>query len=121
MGEDGMTNTASTFDATLPAGRYVRTVMRASLDGVPMTETDLKFPHADRMVEMLTSPAFPAPENEPAFDMRLVFSATLAMVAGMAVASEFFLVQSGLQNEDPAAIQSEINRLIMYMLGLAKR
>ena len=119
MREHGMSKTSATFDSDLPPGRYVRMAVRASLDGVPMNAQDLKLPHADKMLEMLTSTPFPANEAETPFDVRILFSAITALTAGMAVAEGFFLAQSGLDSENPEYVHAEMNRLIRVILTLA--
>ena len=121
MNDHGMGRTAGTFEADLPPGRYIRTIMRAALDGVPMSSEDMKLPHSDKMLEFLRSTEFPRVENDAGFDVRLLFSAVTAMAAGMAVAEEFFLVQSGLENEDREHVHAEMNRLIMRVMTLADR
>jgi AcrR family transcriptional regulator len=118
--DHGLGRTAGTFEEDLPPGRYIRTVMRASLDGVAMKPEDLKFPHADKMLEFLQTREFPNVADDPGFDVRIVFSAVTAMAAGMAVAEDFFLVQSGLENEDREMVRSELNRLIMRIMTLAE-
>jgi AcrR family transcriptional regulator len=121
ISDHGMGRTAGTFEEDLPPGRYIRTIMRASLDGVPMSVADMKFPHADKMLEFLRSTEFPSVEDAPGFDVRLLFSAVTAMAAGMAVAEEFFLVQSGLEGDDREHVHAELNRLIMRVMTLADR
>lgn len=119
MKEHGMSQTAGTFDADLPPGRYVRLVIRAALDGVKISPDDMKLPHADRMLEVLESTPFPAQDGERPFDVRILFSAITAMAAGMAVAEDFFLTQSGLQDTDPEYVYSEMNRLMRHILSFA--
>ena len=119
--DHGFDRTAGTFGQDLPPGRYVRTIMRAALDGVPMSADDMKLPHADQMLAFLQSQAFPEVSGEDGFDPRLLFSAVTAMAAGMGVAEDFFLAQSGLENEDRASVHAEFNRLIMHVMALADR
>lgn len=121
MDEHGLSKTAGTFEEDLPPGRYVRTIMRASLDGVKMTPEDMRFPHADRMLQFLQTRDFPNIADDSSFDVRVLFSAVTAMAAAMAIAEEFFLVQSGLENEDREQIRAEFNRLIMRIMTLAYR
>ena len=120
VSEHGMSKTAGTFDSDLPPGRYVRLVMRAALDGVKISPEDLKLPHADRMLAMLATTQFPVDDAEKGFDVRLIFTAITAMAAGMAVAEKLFLVQSGLESEDPEHVYSELNRLIRRIVSLAE-
>ena len=117
----GLDRTAGTFGEDLPPGRYVGTIMRAALDGVPMSVEDMKLPHADQMLAFLQSQEFPGVSREDSFDPRLLFSAVTAMAAGMGVAEDFFLAQSGLENEDRASVHADFNRLIMHMMALADR
>ena len=121
INDHGTGRTAGTFEADLPPGRYIRTIMRASLDGVPMSPEDMKLPHSDRMLNFLRSAEFPSVEDSPGFDVRLLFSAATAMAAGMAIAEEFFLVQSGLESDDRESVRAELNRLIMRIMTLADR
>ena len=120
MKDHGMGRTAGTFRADLPPGRYLRTIMRAALDGIPMSAKDLKLPHSDRMLEFLESSEFPDTADGPGFDVRLLFSAVTAMAAGIAVAEDFFLVQSGLENEDRDKLRAELDRLILRIMTLAE-
>jgi hypothetical protein len=80
----------------------------------------MKLPHADAMLHVLESTSFPSDEAEHGFDARLLFSAVTAMAAGMAVAEQFFLVQSGLEGADPEHVHTELNRLIRRILTLAE-
>ena len=121
INDHGMGRTAGTFEADLPPGRYIRTIMRAALDGVPMSPADMKLPHSDRMLDFLRSAEFPNVEDSPGFDVRLLFSAVTAMAAGMAIAEEFFLVQSGLESDDRESVRAELDRLIMRIMTLADR
>jgi AcrR family transcriptional regulator len=116
----GAGRTSDTLRADLPPGRYVRAVVRAALEGVPMTAEDMKFPHADRMLALLESGPLPGISADDApFDPRLLFSAVIAMATGMAIAEEFFLVQSGLENENRDKVHAEMARLIMRIMALA--
>ncbi|MDR3687178.1 MAG: helix-turn-helix domain containing protein [Coriobacteriia bacterium] len=119
MQEHGLSQTAGTFDSTLPPGRYVRMAVRASLDGVEISPEDLKLPHSDEMLKLLVGSGLPPIEAQAPFDIRIVLSAVTAMAAGMAIAEDFFLAQSGLQDEDPTYVHSEFNRLIRLNLSLA--
>jgi AcrR family transcriptional regulator len=121
MHEHGITKTSGTFEADLPPGRYIRTIMRASLDGVILTSEDMKLPRAERMVDVFERQAFEADSSNAGFDARLLMSAVTAMTAGMAVAEEFCLAQSGTENEDRAHVHKEFNRLIVRMMSLAQR
>lgn len=118
MREHGMTETAGTFDADLPPGRYVRLVVRAALDGIKISPSDMKLPHADRMLAVLESTPFAAEDPDRGFDLRVLFSAVTAMAAGMAIAEEFFLVQSGLDGSDHDYVYREMNRLIRRILSM---
>ena len=117
--DHGMSQTAGTFESDLPPGRYVRTIVRAALDGVEIHPEDVKFPHADAMVDMLKATKLPDEDPSRGFDVRFLFSAAIAMAAGMAVAEDFFLVQSGLENADHEVIYAELNRLIRRLFTLA--
>ena len=119
MQEHGLSKTAGTFDSDLPPGRYVRMVVRASLDGVEISAADMKLPHSDKMLELLVSTPFPPSDAGSPFDVRILLSAVTAMAAGMAVAEPFFLAQSGLENEDSEYVYAELNRLIRLILTLA--
>ncbi|HEY5540701.1 MAG TPA: helix-turn-helix domain-containing protein [Coriobacteriia bacterium] len=116
--EHGMSKTAGTFDSDLPPGKYVHMVVRAALDGVKMSPADMKLPHSDRMLQILESTPFPADDADRGFDVRLLFSAVTAMAAGMSVAQDFFLVQSGLEGADREYIGSELNRLIRRIVSM---
>jgi TetR/AcrR family transcriptional regulator, repressor for neighboring sulfatase len=118
MTDHGLNRTASTFKADLPPGRYLRTVMRAALEGVPLTPEDMRFPHAERMLSALQAGDIPHAQDERGFDMRLLFAAATAMAAGMAIAEDFFLVQAGIEDADRSEIDSEIDRLIMRLMTL---
>ena len=120
MENHGMSTTASTFAPDLPPGRYLRTAMRAILDGTQLSPADIKFPHADRMLQLLESGAMSAAGDEAVFDPRVLFSAMTAMTAGMALAEDFFLVQSGLEGEDREKVRAEINRLMAHIMTLAE-
>lgn len=119
MHEHGMSKTSGTFDSDLPPGRYVRLIVRAALDGIEISPEDMRLPHADKMLGVLESMPFPNAGAQAPFDARLLFSAVTAMAAGMAGAEDFFLAQSGLENEDPEYIYGELNRLIRLILSFA--
>lgn len=109
------------FAPELPPGRFIRTVMRASMDGYELEPDDVRLPDAERMLEFLKTRGFPAVENAPGFDVRLLFAATTAMAAGMAVAEDFFLIQAGLENENREEIAAQTSRLVMHIMTLADR
>jgi TetR/AcrR family transcriptional regulator, repressor for neighboring sulfatase len=117
----GLGVAGGTFEQDQPPGRYIRTVMRASLEGVTLEPDDIRMPHAETMLEFLETRGFPDVKNDPGFDVRLLFSAVTAMAAGMAVAEDFFLVQGGIEDEDREKVRAEINRLIMRIMTLADR
>jgi AcrR family transcriptional regulator len=118
MRDHGMGRTTSTFEADLPPGRYLRTIMRASLEGVPMSAEDMRFPRADRMAQVMESGKIAELADTEPFDVRFLFSAVTAMAAGMAVAEPFFLVQAGLEDEDHEHVSSELNRLIVRIMAM---
>jgi len=117
----GLGVTPQTFGSDLPPGRFLKTVMRAALDGVPLAPEQMKFPNADDMSRFVAaSPVSPAPEGG-GFDPRLLLSATIAMAGGMAIAEDFFLAQTGLDVEDRPAIRAELERLIWRVMSLAEK
>lgn len=117
----GLGTGGGTFEQDEPPGRYIRTVMRASLEGITLEPDDIRLPHAQHMLEFLETRGFPDVKDAPGFDVRVLFSAVTAMAAGMAVAEDFFLVQSGIEGEDREKLRAEINRLIMRIMTLADR
>jgi TetR/AcrR family transcriptional regulator, repressor for neighboring sulfatase len=119
--EHGMSKTAGTFADEHPPGRFVRMVVRASLDGMKISPEDMKLPHVDAMMQMLLSTPFPPEDAERGFDSRLLFSAVTALAAGMYVSGDFFLVQAGLEEANHEQVYSELNRLIRRILTLADK
>lgn len=115
----GMSETAGTLREDLPPGRFMRTVLRARLEGMEIPEEELRLPHADKMLEHIKGHPFGEVSSEP-FDPRLLFSACTAMLAGMAVAEDFFLAQSGIDGQDREQLRSELNRLVGRVLSLAE-
>jgi AcrR family transcriptional regulator len=119
----GPNDAAGTLGPNTPPGRFIRAVIRASLEGVPLTAEDMKFPHADRMLAVLERgplPGISEDVNRP-FDPRLLFSAVLAMATAMGIAEEFFLVQSNLEDEDRMKIRNELGRLIGRIVSLSEQ
>jgi len=100
--------------------RYIRTAMRAALDGVKLRAEDMRLPHTDRMLELVRAKKLPK-AADGGFDARVLFSAATAMAAGMAVAEDFFLSQSGLESAERSSVRSEINRLIARVMTLSER
>lgn len=121
MTNHGLAETPRTFDSDLPPGRYVRTVIRAALEGVPMTAEDMKFPHVERMMKVLESNELPDCSADPGYDPRLLLSAVTAMAAGMAVAENFFLAQTGLETEDRDKQRAELSRLMTHLMSLTQK
>jgi len=102
-----------------PAGRYVRTIMRAALDGVPMSADDMKLPHADQMLAS-SRVRRPGGVRRRRFDPRLLFSASHGDGSGHGVAEDFFLRSPG-RERDRERVHAEFNRLIMHVMALANR
>jgi AcrR family transcriptional regulator len=107
------------FSLDLPAGRYLHMVIRGTLDGIPISAEDLRMPHVDRMLERLTSEPLPTGDPNKGFDVRLLFSAALALIASMDTAELFFLSQSGLEDADRGHIHSELLRLVWRICAMA--
>jgi TetR/AcrR family transcriptional regulator, repressor for neighboring sulfatase len=109
------------FDASLPPVRYVRTAMRAVLDDVELRAEDVRLPHADRMLELARTKKLARRDTDAGFDVRILFSAATAMAAGMAVAEDFFLAQSGLEDAERKDVRAEVSRLIARVMTLSER
>jgi AcrR family transcriptional regulator len=111
------------FDGHTPQSRYVRTVVRATLDGVRFSRDELlpMRAHGDADTVSLHTKAADATQTAdlPTFDARIAFSALVAMTVGMAVAEEFCLAQSGLDDADRNWMCEEMNRLGYHILSLA--
>jgi AcrR family transcriptional regulator len=116
----GFDRTAQTFADDLPPGRFLKTVMRAALDGADLGMNDLTFPHIGSMSRYMADNPIAAPEDDAAFDPRLLLSAVIAMAGSMAIAEDFFLAQTGLLDADRTEIRSELNRLISHVMSLAE-
>jgi TetR/AcrR family transcriptional regulator, repressor for neighboring sulfatase len=109
--------TAAALAQGMPSARYLQTVMRASLDGMPLTETP-QLPHAEPLMHSMQSQETPQTDCEPRFDVRVLFSAVMAMTASMAVAEDVFLAQAGLEGTDRDRVRDELNRLISRIMTL---
>jgi AcrR family transcriptional regulator len=110
------------FDGQTPQSRYVRTVVRATLDGVSFGREELQPMRAhggDDTVSVHTKAAAATQSADlPTFDSRIAFTALVAMTVGMAVAEEFCLAQAELEAADRNWMCSEMNRLGYHILGL---
>jgi TetR/AcrR family transcriptional regulator, repressor for neighboring sulfatase len=109
--------TAAAFAQGMPSARYLQTVMRASLDGMPLPETS-QLPHAEPLMHSMQSQESPQADSEPRFDVRVLFSAVMAMTASMAVAEDVFLAQAGLEGTDRDRVRDELNRLACRIMTL---
>lgn len=109
------------FDCNAAQTRYVRTVVRAALDGLTFGPEELKpgtHDAWDMAIAQAKTTAPAADAKSPSFDARVVFSAVTAMTIGMAVAEEFCLIQSGLEEADHAWVCEEMSRLAQHTLSL---
>jgi len=102
-----------------PAGRYMHIIVRGTLDGMQIGIEELKLPHAQRMVEMLQAAPLELQDAEKGFDARLVFSASLGLLAAMDTAEDFFLAQSGLDAADKGVVRAELGRLVLRILAMS--
>lgn len=110
------------FDCNAAQTRYVRTVVRAALDGLTFGPEELKPTGThdawDVAIAHAKTTAATADAKSLGFDARVVFSAVTAMTIGMAVAEEFCLIQSGLDEADHAWVCEEMSRLAQHTLSL---
>jgi TetR/AcrR family transcriptional regulator, repressor for neighboring sulfatase len=109
--------TAAAFAQGMPSARYLQTVMRASLDGMPLPETS-QLPHAEPLMHGMRNQEGAPADDESRFDTRVLFSAITAITASMAIAEDLFLAQSGLQSSDRARIRDEVNRLLTCIMTI---
>jgi AcrR family transcriptional regulator len=114
VGSDGA---AAAFGQGMPWARYLQTVMRASLDGMPLPEAS-QLPHAEPLMHSMEGPESVQVDGEPRFDTRVLFSAVTAMTASMAIAEDVFLAQAGLDGTDRDRFRDELNRLISRITTL---
>jgi TetR/AcrR family transcriptional regulator, repressor for neighboring sulfatase len=121
LNKEGHGHPSGAFDYETPAGRYIRTVIRARLDGFELSSDELRFPHADEMMAFTTSRHYSNVVDEGGFNPQVVFATAIAVATGMGIAEEFFLVQAGIENEDRDQVRAEVNRLIMRLMTLADR
>jgi TetR/AcrR family transcriptional regulator, repressor for neighboring sulfatase len=118
----GFGRTPQTFTDDLPPGRFLKTIMRAALDGTDLSQHEITFPHVGAMSAYVAeNPVQAASADERGFDPRLLLSAIIAMAGGMAIAEDFFLAQTGLQDADRDELRVELNRLIGHMMSLAEK
>jgi TetR/AcrR family transcriptional regulator, repressor for neighboring sulfatase len=115
--EASCAGTAAAFAPGMPSARYLQTVMRASLDGMPLPETS-QLPHAEPMMHSMRNQEPPQTDGESRFDTRVLFSAITAITASMAIAEDLFLAQSGLQGSDRDRVRDELTRLICRIMTL---
>jgi TetR/AcrR family transcriptional regulator, repressor for neighboring sulfatase len=108
---------AAAFGQGMPSARYLQTVMRASLDGMPLPEAS-QLPHAEPLMHSMEGQESVQVDGEPRFDTRVLFSAVTAMTASMAIAEDVFLAQAGLDGTDRDRFRDEINRLISRIMTL---
>jgi TetR/AcrR family transcriptional regulator, repressor for neighboring sulfatase len=102
----------------MPAARYLQTIMRASLDGMPLPE-GLQLPHAEPMMQSLRGDkTSDATSSQSRFDTQVLFSAVTAMTASMGIAEDIFLAQSGLEDCDRARVRDVVNRLVTRIMTL---
>jgi AcrR family transcriptional regulator len=117
----GFGRTPQTFSDDLPPGRFLKTVMRAALDGTDLSQHEVTFPHVGAMSAYVAENPIGPPADERGFDPRLLLSAVIALAGGMAIAEDFFLAQTGLQEADRDELRLELNRLIGHMMSLAEK
>lgn len=115
----GLADVLRTFDSDRPPGRYLRTVMLATLDGYTIPADVLRLPHAEMMTERVARSAVPSSDDERPFDPRLLLTAVTAMIGGMSLAGDFFLAQSGLEGADRETVQAEMDRLVARLFSMS--
>jgi AcrR family transcriptional regulator len=111
----------STFEPGYPADRYLKTILRARIEGFELPDADDEFEVSRKILDLMAHSPVDSHEGEPGFDPRLVLAVVTAASAGMSLASDFFFASAGDRESDLGVSHEEYDRLMRRILSLAEK
>lgn len=97
------------------ADRYLRMVLRAHVEGIPIPVGDEGYVGPKQLLELLAlAPA--APTDGPTCDARILVMIAMAASGAYMLAEDFFLSTVGLENADRETTRATIDAVLTRML-----